>query len=134
MGYVPDRSHIIRKIYWKLQQLLSKTTNVAFTTHVSCQIQLSQCSHNELPSLFNVCICTTLFIHFVHHDQRLRMVPRKYDYAKLLLEIKLRKPQTSESKTTRSIYKNRKSNLCYLCLSWKLYFWLNHKVGRIMEF
>lgn len=110
MGYIPDRSsHIIRNIYWKLQQLLRKTTNVDFATPISCQIKLSQCPHNELPSLFNVCICTTLFIHFMHYDRRLKMVPQKYDYANL--EIKLRKPQISESKITTSIYKKRKLTL-----------------------
>lgn len=40
----------------------------------------------------------------MHYDQRLQMVPQKYDYENLLLEIKLRKPQTSESKITTKIY------------------------------
>lgn len=60
--------------------------NVAFATHIICQIQLSPCLHDELPPLFNVCIYTTLFLPFTPHDQRLKMVPQKYDYANLLFE------------------------------------------------
>lgn len=59
---------------------------MAFATHIVCHIQLSLCPHDELLPLLNVYICATLFIHFMRYDQRLKMVPQKYDYANLLFE------------------------------------------------
>lgn len=59
---------------------------MAFATHIVCQIQLSPCPHDELPPLFNVYICTTLFIHFRYYGQKLKTGPQKYDYANLLFE------------------------------------------------